>query len=456
MEMSIWLFLGLLVACSTGVRMQALGSLVQRAIVAGALAAGFLVFLALGVGVAAGLLGVLLAAVVANLLTGEYVPQRYRIALAVAVAVVFFLAAPWLLENFRLFQFSRIAIWVIVAVGLNILTGYNGQISLGHGAFVLIGAYTSAILMDDQQQLGFVDANAWPFWTTIIAAAGVCGIAGFAFGIPALRLSGPYLAIATLALVISLPSILRKYDGLTGGAQGLFVKQPPPPPGLAGVLERDEWLYLLCVGVAIVMTLIAWGILRGPLGRAFVAVRDSEVAAAAMGINVARVKIAAFSISALYAGVAGALLTQLLGVVTPESVDLIVSINFLTAIVIGGLASLLGSVIGAFVLVLLPSVGPDVLDSVPLFPGDFAHKAPGAIQGAVVILVVLLMPFGVAGSYHRLIATPPGRIIEAVRGVPAGIGARVARTKEDIVWAWEDSPFYRRASKSKAGEERDV
>ena len=453
--MSIWLFLGLLVACSVGIRLQPLGSVVQRAIAAGVLAAGFLVFLLLGVGFVTELFGVLLAAVVANLLTANYVPQRYRIALAIAVAVVFFLAAPWLLENFRLFQFSRIAIWVIVAVGLNILTGYNGQISLGHGTFVLIVSSTSAILMDDQQQLGFVDANAWPFWTTIIAAAVVCGIAGFALGIPALRLSGPYLAIATLALVISLPSILRKYDGLTGGAQGLFVKQPPPPPGLAGVLERDEWLYLLCVGVAIVMTLIAWGILRGPLGRAFVAVRDSEVAAAAMGINVARVKIAAFSISALYAGVAGALLTQLLGVVTPESVDLIVSINFLTAIVIGGLASLLGAVIGAFALVLLPSDGPDILGEIPLFPDNVVQKAPGAIQGAVVVFVVLLMPFGVAGSYHRLIATPAGRIIDGVKGIPDGLRARLAQVREDVIWAWEDSPFNRRSSRSDSGEEVD-
>ncbi len=226
------------------------------------------------------------------------------------------------------------------------------------------------------------------------------------------------------------------------------MKQPPPPPGLAGSLERDEWLYLLCVGVAIVMTLIAWGILRGPLGRAFVAVRDSEVAAAAMGINVARVKIAAFSISALYAGVAGALLTQLLGVVTPESVDLIVSINFLTAIVIGGLASLLGSVIGAFVLVLLPSVGPDVLDSVPLFPGSFARKAPGGDPGSGCDLRRAADARSAsAGSYHRFIATPPGRIIDAVRGVPAGLRGRLARTKEDIVWAWEDSRFNRRTTR---------
>ena len=455
MEISIWLFFGLLIAISTGVRLQPLGSVVQRAIAAGVLAAGFLVFLLLDVGFVTELFGVLLAAVVANLLTADYVPQRYRVALAIAVAAVFFLAAPWLLENFRLFQFSRVAIWVIVAVGLNILTGYNGQISLGHGAFVLIGAYTSAILMDDQSQLGFVDEAAWPFWTTIIAAAVVCGVAGFAIGVPALRLSGPYLAIATLALVISMPSILRKYDGLTGGAQGLFVKQPPPPPGLGGVLERDEWLYLLCVGVAIVMMLIAWGILRGPLGRAFVAVRDSEVAAAAMGINVARVKIAAFTISALYAGVAGALLTQLLGVMTPESVDIVVSINFLTAIVIGGLASLLGAVIGAFALVLLPSDGPDILGGIPLFPDNVVQKAPGAIQGALVILVVLLMPFGVAGSYYRLIATPPGRIIDGVKGIPAGIRARLTQVREDVVWAWEDSPFNRGNSKSGSREDAD-
>lgn len=454
MEMSLWLFLGLLAALSVGLRLQPLGSLVQRAIAALVLAIAFVVCLLLGVGSLTELLGVLLAAVVANLLTADYVPQNYRVALAVGVAVVLFLAAPWLLENYRLFQFSRVAIWVIVAVGLNILTGYNGQISLGHGAFVLIGAYTSAILMDGQSQLGFVDASAWPFWTTIIAAAAVAGVAGFALGFPALRLSGPYLAIATLALAISMPAILRKYDGLTGGAQGLFVNQPPPPPGL-GVLERDEWLYLLCVGVAIVMVLIAWGILRGPLGRAFVAVRDSEVAAAAMGINVARVKIAAFTISALYAGVAGALLTQLLGVMTPESVDIITSINFLTAIVIGGLASLLGAIIGAFALVLLPSDGPDILGEIPLFPDNVVQEAPGVIQGSVVILVVLLMPFGVAGTYHRLIATPAGRIVDGVKGIPAGLRARLAQVREDLVWAWEDSPFNRMKAKPDSREEAD-
>jgi branched-chain amino acid transport system permease protein len=371
------------------------------------------------------------------------IPKPYRIAGAVVIALVFFILAPWLLENYRLFQLSRIAIWVIVAVGLNILTGYNGQISLGHGAFVLIGAYTSAILMDNQEQVGFIDSTPWPFWTTIIAGGVVAGVAGLLLGFPALRLTGPYLAIATLALVISLPSIIRKYDELTGGAQGLYVSQPKPPFGLEGQLEPDEWRYVLCMGVAVLMLLIAWGILRGPLGRAFVAVRDSEVAAAAVGINVARTKVLAFTISALYAGVAGSLLTMLLGVMTPESVDIVTSINFLTAIVIGGLASLLGAVIGAFALVLLPSDGPDLLSNLPLFPDNVVEKAPGAIQGAVVILVVLLMPFGVSGSYHRLVGTPVKNMIDIVKGIPRGIRSRLADMRENVTWWWEDLPINR-------------
>jgi branched-chain amino acid transport system permease protein len=247
--------------------------------------------------------------------------------------------------------------------------------------------------------------------------------------------------------------MIRKYDELTGGAQGLFISQPPPPPGLENQLEPDEWRYLLCMGVAVVMLLIAWGILRGPLGRSFVAVRDSEVAAAAVGINVARVKVLAFTISALYAGVAGSLLTMLLGVMTPESVDIVTSINFLTAIVIGGLASLLGAVIGAFALVLLPSDGPDLLGGLPLFPDNVVEKAPGAIQGAVVILVVLLMPFGVSGSYHRLVGTPLKNMIEALKSIPGGIRLRLADMRENVTWWWEDLPMNRDRQPPEPGEE---
>jgi branched-chain amino acid transport system permease protein len=370
-------------------------------------------------------------------------PSRYRIIAAVLFVLVLFVAAPWLLESYRLFQLSRIAVWVIVAMGLNILTGYNGQISLGHGAFVLIGAYTSAVLLDNKEQLGFIDSTPWPFWATIIAGGVIGGFTGFVLGFPALRLSGPYLAIATLALVISLPAMIRKYDELTGGSQGLFIPQPPPPPGLEDSITRDEWLYLLMLGVAVVMLLIAWSMLSGPLGRAFIAVRDSEVAATAMGINVARTKVAAFTISAFYAGVAGALLTVLLGVMTPETVDIVTSINFLTAIVIGGLASILGSIIGAIVLVLLPSDAPSIVAMLPLVSEDVVNRAPGAIQGILVIIVALLLPYGVAGAYHRLIGAGPAALWSGLLGLPGALAHRAREIKENIAWAWEDMPWKR-------------
>ena len=383
------------------------------------------------------------------------IPVRYRIVAAVLVALVFFLMAPWLLDGYRLFQLSRVAIWVIVAMGLNILTGHNGQISLGHGAFVLLGAYTSAILMDGHEQVGFVDASPWPFWTTIIAGGIVAGAAGFLLGFPALRLTGPYLAIATLALVISLPSIIRKYDGLTGGSQGLFVSQPAPPPGLESIIDRDEWLYLLTLLVATVMLVIAWSVLRGPLGRAFVAVRESEVAAAAMGINVARTKVAAFTISAFYAGVAGALLTILLGVMTPESVDIVTSINFLTAIVIGGLASILGAVIGGLVLVLLPSDGPGIVANLPLVSEDVVSKAPGAIQGLLVIFVVLALPYGAAGAYHRLMALGPAGVWANMRGLPQQTRSRIHGMWENMVWSWQEAPWNRERTPTARPKEGD-
>ncbi len=376
------------------------------------------------------------------------IPDAYRVPGSVLVGLAFFVAAPILLDDFRLFQLSRAAIWVTVAMGLNMLTGYNGQISLGHGAFVLMGAYTSAILLDSESQLGFVDATPWPYWTTIIAGGVIAGAVGLLLGFPALRLSGPYLAIATLALVISIPSMIRKYDELTGGSQGLFIDQPEAPFGLAEHLNRDEWLYLVTLFVAVFMLVVAWSVLRGPLGRTFVAVRESETAATAMGINVARTKVTAFTISAVYAGVAGATLTLLLGVMTPESVDITTSINFLTAIVIGGLASILGSIIGGIVLVLLPSEGPELVARLPFVSEETVNRAPGAILGILVIAVVLLMPYGMAGAYHRLAAQRPRTVMRATRSIPAGARSRLREMRENIRWWLEDLPWNRAKAES--------
>lgn len=371
------------------------------------------------------------------------IPERWRIPASLAVLLAFFSWAPFVLDGFRSFQLTRIAVWVVVAMGLNILTGYNGQISLGHGALVALGAYTSALLMDSTQQMSFIDANPWPFWATIIVAGGLVAIVGFLLGLPALRLSGPYLAIATLALVISFPSIIRKYDEFTGGAQGIRVGQPPPPPFLDGLLSRDQWLYFLSLLTAVIMLVLAWNILRGPLGRAFVAVRDSEVAAAAMGINIARTKVIAFTISAFYAGIAGGVFTQVTGTVTPESIDLVQSINFLTAIVIGGLASILGSVIGAAAIIFLPSDVPDLVGNLPGLSTEVVERAPGAIQGAIVIIVMILMPAGVAGFLHRLVHLRPAAVLEGLRALPERLRGRLAETRGRLSTRWEIRPWNR-------------
>ncbi len=361
-----------------------------------------------------------------------FIPQRLRIPASIAVLLAFLCWAPFTLDGFRSFQLSRIAVWVVVVMGLNILTGYNGQISLGHGALVLIGAYTAALLMDSTEQMNFVDATPWPFWATIIVAGGLVAILGFLLGFPALRLSGPYLAIATLALVISLPSIIRKYDEFTGGAQGVRVGRPPPPPFLDGLLDRDQWLYFLALTAAVGMLALAWYILRGPLGRAFVAVRDNEVAAAAMGINVARTKVTAFTISAFYAGVAGGLFTQIVGTVTPESVTIVDSINFLVAIVVGGLASIMGSAIGGAAIVYLPSDAPDLVGNIPGLSTDVVERAPGAIQGALVILVMLLMPAGLAGFLHRLSGLRPAAVLGDLRDAPSRLRDRFQATRQRL------------------------
>lgn len=291
--------------------------------------------------------------------------------------------------HITLFMVTKMAIWVMVALGLNILTGYNGQISLGHSAFVTIGAYTSILLMARQD---------WPFWSTIIVGGMFGGATGFLVGIPALRLSGPYLAIATLALAIAAPQVIIKYTDFTGGSAGLGIDRPPPPPFL-DFLTEDEWLYYLAVFTAVVLTVLAWNLVRSRIGRAFIAIRDSEVAAQAMGIGLARYKVMAFTISAFYAGIAGAIFAQVIGRVSADSFSILDSINYLTTIVVGGLATILGSVLGGIVFQLVPELTRFLRDQ---FGWGIAEEAPWAIYGALLIVVMVFMPYGMAGFIHRL------------------------------------------------------
>jgi branched-chain amino acid transport system permease protein len=307
--------------------------------------------------------------------------------------------------TYRTFQGSMIAMWVIVALGLNILTGYNGQISLGHSAFVAVGGYTAAILMVDY---------GWPFWTTIIMGGVIAGTLGFLVGIPALRLTGPYLAIATLGLALATPQILKKYDGLTHGTQGINVRPevPPPPEFIAdwfGIkLSNDEWIYFLALFIAFLMMILAINIVRSRVGRAFVAIRDSEIAAQAMGISVPRYKTIAFAISAFYGGIAGGTYAQVVGYVSPESFNFLLSINFLTTIVVGGLASILGSVLGATGLIVVPEL-PGLVEFIP--GASLPDELSWAFYGAALILVMIFAPYGLAGLFHRLMRLRPAMIV---------------------------------------------
>jgi branched-chain amino acid transport system permease protein len=277
-----------------------------------------------------------------------------------------------------------VLVYAIALLGLNLLTGYNGQISLGHGAFYAIGAYCAAILMD---KYGV------PYWATLPAAGAVCLVAGFLFGLPALRLEGLYLALATFALGVSLPQLLKYHhlEKWTGGVQGIVIAKPEAPFGLP--LNADQWLYYFTLAVTVLMFVLAWNMLRGRVGRALVAIRDQHIAAEAMGINTAMVKSLAFGVSAMYTGVAGALGAIAIQYVAPDSFNIFVSIVFLVGIVIGGLASISGAIYGALFIQFVPNIADEI-----------SKAAPWAIFGIFLIGFVYVMPMGVAGAVRMAVA----------------------------------------------------
>ncbi|MEO8718951.1 MAG: branched-chain amino acid ABC transporter permease [Burkholderiales bacterium] len=293
-------------------------------------------------------------------------------------------AVPFLVSNYRTFQLTLALVYSIALLGLNMLTGYNGQISLGHGAFYAIGAYTAAILMD---QYGV------PYWATLPAAAVVCLVAGFLFGLPALRLEGLYLALATFALGVSLPALLKYHhlEKWTGGVQGIVIIKPDAPFDLP--INADQWLYFFTLAVAVLMFLLAWNMLRGRVGRAMVAIRDQHVAAEAMGINTAMVKSLTFGVSAMYTGVAGALGAIAIQYVAPDSFNIFVSIVFLVGIVIGGLATISGAIYGALFIQFVPNIADEI-----------SKAAPWAIFGIFLLGFVYVMPMGVAGAVRMALA----------------------------------------------------
>jgi branched-chain amino acid transport system permease protein len=292
------------------------------------------------------------------------------------------LALPFLVSDYHVFQFTLVVIYAIALLGLNLLTGYGGQISLGHGAFFGIGAYTAAILIHKYSA---------PQLLTLPCAAVVCMVVGFLFGLPALRLEGLYLALATFALGIALPQLL-KYKGIeqwTGGVQGISLPKPDAPFGLP--LSADHWLYFLSFGVATALFVCTRNLVRGQTGRTIIAIRDCPVAASSAGINNALYKSITFGISAMYTGVAGALSALTVQFVGPDSFSAFLSFSLLVGIVVGGLASISGAVYGAVFIQFIPNVADEL-----------SKAAPWAIYGLVLIASVHLMPLGIAGFLARV------------------------------------------------------
>jgi len=297
--------------------------------------------------------------------------------LLIAATIVVALVIPFVLKSFFVFQLTLVMVYGLAILGLNLLTGFNGQFSLGHSAFYGIGAYTAAILME-QLDLAY-------YWTLPCAGA-VCFVVGFLFGLPALRLQGLYLALATFALATAMPQILKfqPLEPLTGGVQGIVILKPDPPPGVP--LDADQWLYFFTLAVLLIMFAGAANLVKSRTGRAIMAIRDHPIAAATMGINTALYKTLTFGVSAFYTGVAGALGAIAIQFVAPDSFTFLLSVSLLVGLVVGGVGSIPGSLFGGVFVLFVPNIAERV-----------STGLAGAIYGVILLLVIYVMPSGAAG-----------------------------------------------------------
>jgi branched-chain amino acid transport system permease protein len=305
-----------------------------------------------------------------------------------AVLGVLLLAAPFVLSEYVLSQLVFVLIYSIVGFGLMVLIGYTGQVSLGHAAFLGVGAYTEALLQ----------SKGVPFFVSLPSAAIVAAGVGVIVGLPALRLRGLYLAIATLAFGIIVEEILARWESVTGGGTGKHVK----PISVFGMpLDSDETFYYLCLFLTVVCALGVLNLMRSPTGRAFVAIRDSEISAASMGINLARYKTLSFAISAALTGLAGALYAHKLSFITPEQFGLLVSIELITIVILGGVGALHGAVFGSIILIVLPQLIAIAKDVLPEGVGSQAGLQ-SFVFGAVIVGFILFEPMGVYGRWLKI------------------------------------------------------
>jgi branched-chain amino acid transport system permease protein len=305
-------------------------------------------------------------------------PAKWKI-LGWIMASIILLAAPLFLGKYTIFLLSLLAIYALVALGLNLLMGYTGQIAAGHAGFLAIGAYFTAIIGENLQ---------WLPCPVILLLAGIfSGAIGFLLGIPILRLKGFYIAMATLAFGVVVSEVILQWSSLTGGDDGFSV----PTARIAGfAFDSDFKLYYLIIPITLMMTLLAKNLVNGYIGRAFIALRESEVAAQTIGIDLAMYKTIAFAISAFYTGVAGGLFAYLITFLSPDAFTIELSVDFIAMIVIGGMGSILGSIIGAVILTGMQQVLAGLLDLQIL------------IFGLSLIVFMIFMPKGITGMIYDL------------------------------------------------------
>jgi len=302
---------------------------------------------------------------------------------AVALVALLAIAAPLVLPSFVAFELAYAGAYAIAILGLIVLTGHNGQISLGHGAFAAIGGYMVAI---GAERAGV------PAWAGLPLAGAICAVFGTLVGVVALRLSGAYLALATFALAVAVPPTLKRFGAFTGGSQGITLSPVGVPAPLGGVLGPERFLYYVTWAILALLCALTWYLLAGRLGRTLRALRDNEIAAISFGIDPFRYKSLAFGWSAAYAGIAGGLLALTTAYVNPDVYALQLSITLLTGTVLGGLETLWGAIVGGL-----------VVEFLPLWAQSVNPAASSLVYGVSLIVVMIAMPAGIAGTLPRVL-----------------------------------------------------
>jgi branched-chain amino acid transport system permease protein len=312
----------------------------------------------------------------------ELDPPRWLTRATVAAVILVTAVTPLVSAPYVNFDRSMVLVYVVVGLGLNLLTGNTGQISLGHGFFFAVGAYLSAVLVENHDV---------PYLLLLPIAFAACYVIGYLFGLPALRLHGLQLALATLGLALVTPAVIKRFEHVTDGQAGINIAGAEPP-AFSG-LERDQWVYYLCLVVALIAFFVVRRLSTGRIGRSLIAIRDYEAVATTLGVPATRTKTTVFALSAAFAGVGGVLYSFVVQYVGPEAFGLPLAIAFITMIVIGGLGTVPGVVFGAF-----------FVQYVPQWTAEINQSAAGITYGAALIVFIFVIPYGLISVIRWVLA----------------------------------------------------